>query len=381
RTRTRTPRRESIRAAPSPPIPPPAMITCSVDTWPPPRSGQQPRSSPVTQALTIAEDSKDDVPENAKALYSFSVQRNNDPYRIEAVDRALTLVTLLAERGSLSVTEAGRELGVAPSTAHRLLSTLCHRQCAVQGDKRLYRPGPALLALAKAGGPPLADRIRPYLQRLYDLVGETVHLMVRTGAEIRVVDGIESRHPLRVGLGTGARMPAYCTSGGKAMLADLEPSEIDALHAGGLPPWPGEKIHNLSALHETLEAVRRNRLGVNHEESEPGVTAIGQPIGRVVTRADRRPARRPHDCPAHAAAAHRRPRDRTDPPVAGVRRRPTGLRGQPRHENSALGDASPETGRARHLNPKAASRTGNDFPETISRTPNSRSRSHHDVIV
>src|SRR5690606_29435927 len=81
------PRRESIRAAPSPPIPPPAMITCSVDTWPPPRSGQQPRSSPVTQALTIAEDSKDDVPENAKALYSFSVQRNNDPYRIEAVDQ------------------------------------------------------------------------------------------------------------------------------------------------------------------------------------------------------------------------------------------------------------------------------------------------------
>ncbi|ACU97085.1 transcriptional regulator [Saccharomonospora viridis DSM 43017] len=214
-------------------------------------------------------------------MYSFSVQRNNDPYRIEAVDRALTLVTLLAERGSLSVTEAGRELGVAPSTAHRLLSTLCHRQFAVQGDKRLYRPGPALLALAKAGGPPLADRIRPYLQRLYDLVGETVHLMVRTGAEIRFVDGIESRHPLRVGLRTGARMPAYCTSGGKAMLADLEPSEIDALHAGGLPPWPGEKIHNLSALHETLEAVRRNRLGVNHEESEPGVTAIGASIGWI----------------------------------------------------------------------------------------------------
>ena len=234
------------------------------------------------------------------------------------MDRALTLVTLLAERGSLSVTEAGRELGVAPSTAHRLLSTLCHRQFAVQGDKRLYRPGPALLALAKAGGPPLADRIRPYLQRLYDLVGETVHLMVRTGAEIRFVDGIESRHPLRVGLRTGARMPAYCTSGGKAMLADLEPSEIDALHAGGLPPWPGEKIHNLSALHETLEAVRRNRLGVNHEES-------GGHRDRGVDRVDRRAARRPHHCPAHGAAG-RRPQT-VDPPVAGVRRRPTGLRG------------------------------------------------------
>ncbi|MEV4603015.1 IclR family transcriptional regulator [Amycolatopsis sp. NPDC049253] len=210
------------------------------------------------------------------------MEQNSGAYRIEAVDRALTLLTLLSQHGHVTVTEASRELGVAPSTAHRLLSTLCDRGFAVRGDKRQYRPGPELLALATPGwAPPLADRVRPYLERLHADVGETVHLMVRAAADIRFVDGIESHHPLRVGLRTGARMPAYCTSGGKAMLADLDPADVTALHAAGLPPWPGEKIHDVKALHRELAAVRRNHFGLNQDESEAGVTAIGASIGVI----------------------------------------------------------------------------------------------------
>ncbi|WAL68452.1 IclR family transcriptional regulator [Amycolatopsis cynarae] len=210
------------------------------------------------------------------------MEQKKDPYRIEAVDRALVLLTLLGERGELSVTDAGRELGVAPSTAHRLLSTLCHRGFAVQAENRLYRPGPQCLRLAGPGREPrLPELIRPYLERLFSQVGETVHLMVRTGSEVRFADGIESGQPLRVGLRTGARMPAYCTSGGKAMLADLPATEVDALHAGGLAPWPGEKIKDLAGLHRELRAVRRHHFGLNQDESEPGVTAIGASVGVV----------------------------------------------------------------------------------------------------
>ncbi|GAA1652292.1 IclR family transcriptional regulator [Georgenia ruanii] len=210
------------------------------------------------------------------------MQQKSDPYRIEAVDRALTLLTLLADRGTLSVTEAGRELDVAASTAHRLLSTLAHRGFAVQGDRRLYHPGPELLGLGRtAAAPPLPERVRPYLEHLYAEVGETVHLMVRDGAEVRFADGIEGTQPLRVGLRTGANMPAYCTSGGKAMLADLDDDAVDALHPGGLTPWPGEQIDSLPALHRELAAVRAHRFGLNHDESEPGVTAIGASLGVI----------------------------------------------------------------------------------------------------
>ena len=208
--------------------------------------------------------------------------QKSDPYRIEAVDRALALLTLLAERGVLSVTEAGRELGVAPSTAHRLLTTLCHREFAVQGDKRLYHPGPAFLGPGMAvGRPPLTGRLRPYLEQLFDRAGETVHLMVRSGAEVRFSDGIEGNQSLRVGLRIGARMPAYCTSGGKAMLADLDDAEVAALHAHGFTPWPGEKIGDLEGLRRELDVVRSRQFGLNHDESEPGVTAIGASVGQV----------------------------------------------------------------------------------------------------
>ncbi len=209
------------------------------------------------------------------------MQQNAGAYRVEAVDRALVLLTLLAEQGELSVTEAGRGLGVAPSTAHRLLSTLCHRGFAVQGENRLYRPGPGLHRISAGSVPPLPDRIRPYLEDLHRAVGETVHLMVRRGSEVLFVDGIEGTQSLRVGLRVGARMPAYRTSGGKAMLADLPPGEVDVLHADEPAPRPGEKIRDLAALHRELRAARNNNFGFNHDESEPGVTAIGASIGFV----------------------------------------------------------------------------------------------------
>ena len=93
--------------------------------------------------------------------YSLSVQQNpSDPYRIDSVDRAMQLLSLLTERSHLSVTEAATELGVAPSTAHRLLTTMAGRGFVVQGARRRYHPGPALLVATSAarGTASIVDR-------------------------------------------------------------------------------------------------------------------------------------------------------------------------------------------------------------------------------
>jgi IclR family acetate operon transcriptional repressor len=208
------------------------------------------------------------------------VQQNRRSYRIEAVDRALLLIRLLNERRSVSVSEVATELGVAPSSAHRLLATLCHRGFAVRDQRRQYRPGPELTATGHAAPslPQLLRVMRPFLQDLFERAGESVHLVVLAGPDVRFVDGIEGDQPLRVGLRTGARMPAYCTSGGKAMLADLDWSEVEALHPQGLRPWPYARIRDLPSLRRQLARVRRNGYGLNAEESEPGVTAIGMSV-------------------------------------------------------------------------------------------------------
>lgn len=215
---------------------------------------------------------------------SCSVTRNNDardPGKIESVDRALTLLTLLVEHQSLSVSDAAAELGVAPSTAHRLLSTMAARGFATQSADRHYWPGPAILAADSAARsiPALRVRLRPVLQNLFAQVSETVHLQVLLGTDSQFADGIEATRPtLRVGLRIGTRIPAYCTSGGKALLAQLPEKHVETLHASGLPPWPQQRIHSVQELSVLLAATRERGYAINHEESEVGVIALGAAI-------------------------------------------------------------------------------------------------------
>lgn len=214
--------------------------------------------------------------------------RNDCDPPLEAVDRALQLVMLLREDGCVSVTGAAERLGVAPSTAHRLLSALCYRDFASQGRDRRYRLGPQLLESASASlsRAALGRLARPALQQLLERTSETTHLVVLSGCDVVFIDGAESMEPRRVGLRTGIRLPAYCASAGKAMLAALSKAEVDRLHPTGLPPWPNAHMANLKALHRELAAVRKQGYGVNLEDSEQGVAAVGvalvDPSGRPV---------------------------------------------------------------------------------------------------
>lgn len=198
------------------------------------------------------------------------MHRNPDASRIVAVDRALSLLIALGEQEHLTVTDAAQTLDVAPSTAHRILTTLVARGFAVQDTRRRYRAGPALLAPGRMRGTAsLVDRVRPFLEQLFEATQDTCHLVVREGTQVRFLDGIEGTRSLRVGLRIGARMPAAHTSGGKAMLSELSGPERGALK---LPPVTGEPEPTASP---------GQLLGVNRDETEPGVTALGASLGLI----------------------------------------------------------------------------------------------------
>jgi DNA-binding IclR family transcriptional regulator len=198
-------------------------------------------------------------------------------YPVKSVDNALRLLVLLGERQQLTLSEAAAHLGVAKSTAHRLLAELLYRGFAVQDGHRLYRRGPRL-ALA---GPPdttlrsLAAAARPYLHELRRSVNETVHVMVLEGNSVRFVDGVEDDHELRVGLRIGVLLPAHCTAGGKALLAELPPARLSSCYPRGLPLAPGDAIRDLTGLQRHLVGVRRRGYATNINESKPGVSAVG----------------------------------------------------------------------------------------------------------
>ena len=205
-----------------------------------------------------------------------SVQ-NPVAYPIDSVDNALRLILLLRERTRIGVTEAARCLGVAPSTAHRLLAMLRHHGFATQDSDRAYRPGPVFGELGITGrpGPSLRVLVRPRLEQLSRQLNETVHLVVRQGTMIKFVDGVEAPQALRVGSRVGMSLLAHATAGGKVLLAELSPAQLRALYPRGLPKGYGPAVTDLAQLQRQLAAARRLGYAVNQEESERGIVGVG----------------------------------------------------------------------------------------------------------
>ncbi|HEX5497167.1 MAG TPA: IclR family transcriptional regulator [Mycobacteriales bacterium] len=197
-------------------------------------------------------------------------------YPVSSADNVLRLLRLLHEDGRLRVADAADRLGVARSTAHRLLVTLRHHGFASQDGRRVYRPGPALAGLgAGRANPDLRTVAHRHLQALARRTGETVHLMALEGNGVRFLDGVDGTYALRVGTRIGLLMAAHTTSGGKALLAELPGEDLRRLYPRGLPRADPPAIGDLTQLRRALVAVRRRGYATNVEESEPGISAVG----------------------------------------------------------------------------------------------------------
>ena len=207
-------------------------------------------------------------------------------YPIESVDNALKLLLLFAEQKSITVSEASRSIGVAPSTAHRLLSMLQYYGFVSQNPTtRSYEAGSALinLGLSVVRDMDIRSLARPFMEELRSEVGETVHLTILQGKNVLFIETVESLQALRVGDRTGISLPAHCTASGKALLADLPLERLHEL-------FPSERLSGLTpnsltsreALERELNLVREHGYATNFEESEPDVSAIAAVIhGRM----------------------------------------------------------------------------------------------------
>jgi DNA-binding IclR family transcriptional regulator len=199
------------------------------------------------------------------------------PYAIASVDHALRLAAMLQLEGGLTVSEVAGRLGVARSTAHRLLAMLVYRDFAVQDENRLYRAGPVLelAAHSQSRVSSLRAAALPHLVRLADLLDETVNLAIRTGDTTRFIASVECRQALRVGSREGMVFPAHRTTAGLLLLAELPEPELDEIYAAHrYAGRPGERP-DLTRLRAELARIRRKRFAVNRERSERGLVAVG----------------------------------------------------------------------------------------------------------
>jgi len=194
------------------------------------------------------------------------------------VGHALRAAAMLQLEGGATVSQVAERLGVARSTAHRLLAMLVYRDFAVHGEDRVYRTGPVLAAHSQS----LVSRLRaaalPHLHRVVSLLDETTNLIVRTGDTARFIASVECRQALRVGSREGMVFPAHRTTAGLLMLADLADEELDEVYAPEhYRDRPSERP-DPARLRTELKRLRRNGFAVNKERSERGLIAVGVPV-------------------------------------------------------------------------------------------------------
>jgi DNA-binding IclR family transcriptional regulator len=194
------------------------------------------------------------------------------------VDNALKVLLLLDERPELRLTEVSEVLGVATSTAHRILAMLLYRGCVRQDPvTRAYLPGTALTRVASSIMQRFDVRtsLRPLLEHLNRELHETVHLGVLVGADVQFVDAIESPQAVRVASRLGRAMPASATSTGKALLAELSDEQVVVLYPeDALPTLTAKSVATRGELLRQLALVRRRGYATSSEESEAGVASM-----------------------------------------------------------------------------------------------------------
>lgn len=211
-------------------------------------------------------------------MQTWSVQGRRPNYPIESVDNALKLLGLFRKQKPVRVSEASEVLGIARSTAHRLLAMLQYHGFVRQDPlTKAYLAGRGLidLGLAAVQGLDVRALARPELERLCRELDETVHLVVLDGRSALHVDSVEGTRTLRVGARTGLAVPAHCTASGKALLAELPTDKLRSLIGDAkLEALTPRTITRLSDLERELERVREHGYATSFEESEPGLAAV-----------------------------------------------------------------------------------------------------------
>ncbi len=209
--------------------------------------------------------------------------------RGSALEKALATLEAMAEQPqAVGLPDLTARLGLPRQTVHRLLRQLeAHGLVLRDPSRERFSIGPRFSSLALKA---LSSRnqeapVRAVLAALVNDVGETCNVGVLDGLEFVYLARIECQWSLRVHLTAGSRVPAYCTSGGKVMLAHLDPE----LRAGLLKNVPlraytPQTMTRPAVLERQLAQIRKQGFALNNEEFTVGIVGVAVPI---VSGADR----------------------------------------------------------------------------------------------
>ncbi|HCZ00790.1 MAG: IclR family transcriptional regulator [Rhodobacterales bacterium RIFCSPHIGHO2_02_FULL_62_130] len=196
--------------------------------------------------------------------------------------------TFTADHPRQSIAEVSAASGLDRATARRCLLTLAHLGYADYDGKfftltpRVLRLGTACLATM-----PLPQMVQPWLDKLSETLGESSSVSILDGDEIVYIARASQRKVMSISLMPGSRLPAFCTSMGRVLLAALPEAEVALLLAARpLQARTEFTVTDPEAVMQRIAQVRGQGFAVIDQEVEIGLRSIAVPIldarGRVV---------------------------------------------------------------------------------------------------
>jgi IclR family transcriptional regulator, acetate operon repressor len=202
---------------------------------------------------------------------------------VQSLTRGLTLLEQLAEsEGGISLTEISTRVGLAPSTAHRLLNTLADMGFVVQAPDsglwyvglKTYRVGCAFVSNRDFVGESHA-----FIRRLMEASGETANLSILDGTHVCFIAQVQCHEVMRMLVRLGSRLPAHASGSGKAILSALPEDELAiVLRESKLIKMTGKTITDPDQLRLQFAAIRARGYSYDDEENAMGLRCVAAPI-------------------------------------------------------------------------------------------------------
>lgn len=195
--------------------------------------------------------------------------------------KGLAVLELLSRsERPLTLTQIGRELGMAKSNVHRLMQALVETRFVLRDEiTATYTPSIKLWELGSAvlAKLDLRRHAQRQMDRLMELTGESVHLSVLDGIEVVYVHKVDSLSPVRAYTQIGGRVPSYCVATGKAQLAFSSERVIEAA-CDALQRHTEHTITTREAFLKEMQKVRQRGHALNRAEWREGVWGLAAPI-------------------------------------------------------------------------------------------------------
>jgi IclR family pca regulon transcriptional regulator len=205
----------------------------------------------------------------------------------QSLERGLAILSSFhANRSLIGVSELSRGLDLSRSTAHRYVTTLAKLGYLQQDpESKRYRLGPKVLDLgfSALNSMDLLEISAPHLRRLSDETQRTVNLAILDGTDVVYIERYrtpqQGQREIDLNLHVGARLPAYCTAMGKAILAFVPEEQLaEIIERIDFAPRGPNTLTDPEAFRKELEKIRGSGIAVNDEELAYGLRSIAAPI-------------------------------------------------------------------------------------------------------